>query len=496
MYLAGIDIGTTGCKCSVYDDEGNFFMEEYEEYRIHITKEEHTIDAEVVWEGIKSVIKKITRQIQSIEAICVTSFGEASVLLDKDGTVLDKSYLFTDPNGQEECDEITATVGRDYIYENTGIAPGKMYSVCKWCWQKRHKPEIWKKVKYICLFEDYIVYKLTGVRQIDYSLATRTMAFDIYSLEWDTKILDAAEIDVSMLSKVVPIGAKAGNMSLQITEELGFMNRPVIVSGCHDQIAAAIGSGVFNERHGVDGTGTVECITVAFSKGQKIDKMLLQKSGFAIVPYMKDLFVTYAFSYTGGALLKWYRDKVSPMEAKEAYENGQNPYEIYNRGVSDGEPSELLILPYFAGAGTPYMDNSAKGIIAGLTMDTSKEKIYQGIMEGCSYEMKLNLDYLQKAGIAVEKLFATGGGANSKEWLHIKADIYDKEIISLGAAESGTVACILLAGAACGRFRNLEEASKVFITYRDTYFPRKGVKEKYKKLFDQYRMIYPRLYEK
>ena len=76
-------------------------MEEYEEYRIHITKEEHTIDAEVVWEGIKSVIKKITRQIQSIEAICVTSFGEASVLLDKDGTVLDKSYLFTDPNGQE-----------------------------------------------------------------------------------------------------------------------------------------------------------------------------------------------------------------------------------------------------------------------------------------------------------------------------------------------------------------------------------------------------------
>ena len=268
------------------------------------------------------------------------------------------------------------------------------------------------------------------------------------------------------------------------------------MSGCHDQIAAAIGSGVFNERHGVDGTGTVECITVAFSKGQKIDKMLLQKSGFAIVPYMKDLFVTYAFSYTGGALLKWYRDKVSPMEAKEAYENGQNPYEIYNRGVSDGEPSELLILPYFAGAGTPYMDNSAKGIIAGLTMDTSKEKIYQGIMEGCSYEMKLNLDYLQKAGIAVEKLFATGGGANSKEWLHIKADIYDKEIISLGAAESGTVACILLAGVACGRFRNLEEASKVFITYRDTYFPRKGVKEKYKKLFDQYRMIYPRLYEK
>lgn len=198
-------------------------MEEYEEYRIHITKEEHTIDAEVVWEGIKSVIKKITRQIRTIEAICVTSFGEASVLLDKDGIVLDKSYLFTDPNGQEECDEITTTVDKDYIYEHTGIVPGKMYSVCKWSWQKKHKPEIWGKVKYICLFEDYIVYKLTGIRQIDYSLATRTMAFDIYSLKWNTKILDAAGIDESMLSKVVPIGEKAGNMSSQIKEELEFI---------------------------------------------------------------------------------------------------------------------------------------------------------------------------------------------------------------------------------------------------------------------------------
>lgn len=126
----------------------------------------------------------------------------------------------------------------------------------------------------------------------------------------------------------------------------------------------------------------VECITVAFSKDQKIDKMLLQKSGFAIVPYMKDLFVTYAFSYTGGALLKWYRDKVSPMEAKKAYENGQNPYEVYNRGVSDGEPSELLILPYFAGAGTPYMDNSAKGIIAGLTRTHQKRRFIRELWRG------------------------------------------------------------------------------------------------------------------
>lgn len=91
--------------------------------------------------------------------------------------------------------------------------------------------------------------------------------------------------------------------------------------------------------------------------------------------------------------------------------------------------------------------------------------------------MKLNLDYLQKQEL--QKTFCYRRRGKLKEWLHIKADIYDKEIISLGAAESGTVACILLAGAACGRFRNLEEASKVFITYRDTYFT-KGVKEKYK----------------
>jgi xylulokinase len=86
MYIAGIDVGTTGCKCTVYDSAGNFQKEAYQEYQAEITKESHTINPNLVWESVKKVLSQIANEIKEIEAICVTTFGEASVLLDEQDT--------------------------------------------------------------------------------------------------------------------------------------------------------------------------------------------------------------------------------------------------------------------------------------------------------------------------------------------------------------------------------------------------------------------------
>ena len=488
LYLAGVDIGTTGCKCSVYADDGQFVTEAYREYKIQVSESMHSIDSKVIWENLKLVMKEITTTIKNIDAICITSFGEASVIVDETGNSILESMLFTDPNGQVECDDIVDKFGSDYIYEHMGIAPGKMYSASKWKWQKKHREATWSKAKYIFLMEDYIVYQLSGVRQIDYSLATRTMAFDIKSLKWDENILENIGISSEMLSTPVPTGTVAGPMMTDICEELGFQNKPLIVSGCHDQIAAAIGSGIMKDGQAVDGTGTVECVTCAFNKEKDVASNHLHNGGYAVVPYSEDLFVTYAFTYTGGALLKWYRDKILEESANP------NIYSELNQKINKEKPSGLLIMPHFAGAGTPYMNNDAKGMINGITLETNKYDIYQGLMEGTAYEMKLNFERLAEAGIEVDEVVATGGGASSKEWLQIKADIYGKKVISLGAAQSGTLACIMLAGVACKRFSSLEEASKVFIVQKDVYLPRKNIQEMYDKLYQEYKTLYPSLY--
>ena len=493
MKIAGIDIGTTGCKCSVYDENSVFLCESYKEYGIITNSSEHSINPEMVLNSVLEVLSNVAKTVNNISGICITSFGEASVLLDENDNPLMNSLLFTDPNGEDECRDFGDKFGSKYTYNTTGLVPGKMYSSVKWRWIKSNRPELFNKCKHIFLFEDYIVYKLSGVRQIDYSLASRTMAFNISTLQWDNKILDWAGVREEQLPKLVPSGSVAGVLKTELKDKLGFVNEPLIISGCHDQIAAAIGTGVLHNKMAVDGTGTVECITTVFDKNSSIDKYTLSKSGYAIVPYIEDTYVTYAFTYTGGAMLKWYRNELSPIEAREAEKAKRSPYEIYNTLVNTSHPSGLLIFPHFAGAGTPIMDKDATGTIMGLTLDTTKGQIYQGLMEGASYEMRINLDTLEEAGIKVDKIYATGGGASSAEWLQIKADIYNKEVVSLGSAQSGTLGCIMFAAVACGICTDLVEASERFVNYEKTYFPRPSVVKEYAILFQKYKKVHQAL---
>lgn len=479
LFIAGIDIGTTGSKCTVYKDN-MYVAEVYKEYAVSITKDAHTVDVNLIWNTVAAILKEIAIIVPNIAAICVTSFGEASVLLDANDEPLTPAYLFTDPNAEEECQAIVAALGEDFIYEATGLVAGKMYSVSKWLWIQKTNPAVWHQCKKIALIEDYIVYKLSGIHQIDYSLATRTMAFDIRSLSWNTEILNFTAIPEALLPKVVPTGTIAGEMLDAVAA--GFENRPLIVSGCHDQVAAAIGTGVLRDQMAVDGTGTVECITATFKKG--VNLKMLQAGGYAIVPYIDDLYITYAFSYTGGALLKWYRNQFAPLE----------DYEKFNLGVDNDHPSGLLILPHFAGAGTPYMNPEARGAIVGLSLETTKEQIYQALMEGVTYEMRLNLDKFAAAGAKINQIYATGGGASSKEWLKIKADIMETEILTITSMQSGTLGCIMLAGVACGIYADLHDAADKLIEVKATYAPNAVRALEYQSLYQEYKQLYPKLY--
>ena len=119
------------------------------------------------------------------------------MLLDEQDEPLLPAMLYTDPRGADQCDRIAKLVGTERIIRQTGVAPAPMYSLPKLMWVKENRPEIWCRVKRICLMEDYIVYLLSGTVQIDYSLATRTMAFDIHRLCWAEEILNVGATDGS-----------------------------------------------------------------------------------------------------------------------------------------------------------------------------------------------------------------------------------------------------------------------------------------------------------
>ncbi len=473
MKIGGIDVGTTGCKLTVYNEKGELLGKSHKEYEVSRKTGEHEIDAATVFAGVKDVIKETAGRIGNIDAIGVTTFGETFVMLDENNNVLFPSMLYTDSRGYKEAELFDAK----RVCEIAGVKPHSMYSLPKIMWIKNNHPDVYEKAKRILLFEDYIIYMLTGVAQIDRSLAARTMALDIRNCEWSDELFDFAGIDKSKMSKVVPSGSIAGKIKENLLDELG-LSKTIIVNGCHDQVAAALGSGIIKSGLAVDGTGTVECVTPMFDKiPENAD---IYEKNYPIVPYVfEGKYVCYALSYTGGAAIKWFKDNFAPQLSYKELDS-----------MIDNTPGNIMVMPHFAGGGNPYMDPFSKAAFIGITMETTLGELYKAIMEGVTYEMLLNMSHLKDSGIAPDHLYATGGGASSPIWLQMKANILGVPVTSLDAPEVGAAGTVILAGIAIGIFASVEEAVSVMVKEYKTYFPDNELHKKHMEVFDRYKEIY------
>ena len=353
-----------------------------------------------------------------------------------------------------------------------------MYSLPKLMWIRNHRPEIYAKIRRVLLMGDFVAYMLTGNAAITYSLASRTMAFDIRKNEFSEEILSAAGIDKALFSTPVDPFHTVGTVKPALAKELGIRDGIRIIAGAHDQVAATVGAGVFSEGNAMDGTGTVECVVPVF-RGIP-ENPSLYNDGFAVVPFVTEgTYVCYAVSYTGGAGIKWYRDNFSVEKS----------YAKMDAAVRE-EPTGILIMPHFLGGGTPFMDSTSSAAIIGMKLEHTNADFYKAMMEGVTYEMMLNLEHLEKVGIRPEKLYATGGGAMSDVWLGIKADVLNRPVVSLDAKEAGGCGLCMIVGVAIGLYGSLEEAREKFVKERCTHYPDPKRHAVYRKYYEAYKKIY------
>ncbi|MBQ2714078.1 MAG: hypothetical protein IJF76_00410, partial [Clostridia bacterium] len=159
------------------------------------------------------------------------------------------------------------------------------------------------------------------------------------------------------------------------------------------------------------------------------------------------------------------------------------------------EPTGLLALPYFAGAATPYQDPNAKGAIIGLTLTTTDIDLHLALLEGTSYEMRLNLETVKEFGIDITNAVATGGGANSKPWLQIKSNVTNLTLKTLRSSEGGLCGVAMLQSVAMGACKDLKEARDIFVRYNQEFVPNVVAQEKYNKVYKKYRNLYKTIKE-
>ena len=486
----GIDIGTSGCKAVVFDDSGTQLSSSYREYNIISTHPGWAeLDTDEVIGKCFDVIREVSAAAGpgSVKGIGISGQGEAFTLIDSDGKALCNALVSSDIRANDMIAPWVKEFGEEKLYNITGHTPHPMFSLFKLLWIRKNNPDIWAKAHRILCFEDLLQYRL-GIKNpsMGWPMAGRTMLFDVNIHKWDSLILEKTGIRANQLSKPLCSGSLAGTISRDICRSINLVEDAFIVTGGHDQPCSGLGAGAVEPGIAVYSSGTVECITPAFSKPVFTDD--LRKSNLCTYDHAAPgMYATVAFSLTGGNILKWFRDQFGFPEIEEARKLNCDPYELLMKHLPE-EPSRLMVLPYFTPSGTPYFDVNVKGTILGLDMSVTREEILRALLEGVAFEIKLNLNILKQSGYEVKELRIIGGGARSLKHVQLKADVTGMPITVLDVTEAGCMGVAMLAKAFHSR-QNVSEIAKQWVKPLMKIEPK--LHDHYNSKFEQYKKLYP-----
>jgi len=495
MNFLGIDIGTSRCKATIFNENGLQLVQAYRLYDVLFTPDGGAeLNSDAVISKCFEVIRECTSRVKprSVTGLGISCQGEAFTAVDGHGKTLSNAMVSMDMRAENYSKTWPGQFGTDRLYKITGQTVHPMYTLFKLLWLKDHMPEVWSNaVKFLC-FEDLLQYRLGLDPAIGWPLAGRTMMFDVREHRWSSAILDAIELSPEKMATPLPPGTIAGKVNSNIASDLGLAKDAFVVTAGHDQPCAALGAGVASSGSAIYASGTVECITAAFSKPFFSDQLL--KNNLCIYDHtIEGMYVTIAYSLTGGNILKWFRNEFGAREMEVAERTGADPYDLIVSQM-DLKPSGLMVLPYFTPSGTPYFDTGTKGAILGLRLSTKRGEFIRALLEGVALEMRLNLEILENSGYQIDVLHIVGGGAKSHVLSQLKADVTGKKVIIPDVNEAGCLGVAMLACSAHSKIP-VAELAKQWVKITAEIEPDADFSTVYTDKFGKYKELYQKIRE-
>lgn len=490
-YLLGIDVGTTGSKALLIDQDGEVVVSAVEEYPMYTPQPLWAEqDPEDWWRATVEAIKRVLSGLspEEVKGIGLTGQMHGLVLLDRDGQVLRPCIMWNDQRTGEQCASITDKVGAKRVLELTGnpVLPG--FTAPKIVWVREHEPQVYEKVAKVLLPKDYIRFRLTGEFATEVSGASGTSLLDVGRRRWSEEMLEALDIPAEWLPTCYESPQVSGRISLVAAKETGLTAGTPVVGGGGDQAAQAVGSGII-ESGLVSVTSGTSGVVFAST-----DEFLVEPEGrlHAFCHAVPGKWHLMGVMLSAGGSLRWYRDTLGQTEKEVATLVGCDPYELLTQeaGQAPAGSEGLLYLPYLTGERTPYPDPYARGVFMGLTLRHDRRHLVRAVLEGVAYGLRDSLELIKALGLEIRQVRASGGGARSELWRQIQTDIFGTEMVTINVTEGAAYGAALLAGVGAGIYASVEEACEHAIRVVERTEPIAESVAVYSQYYPIYRALY------
>lgn len=495
-YLMGIDIGTSGTKTVLFDETGRTISSAYEEYPLYQPKPGWAEqDPEDWWQAVRKSIRELLSSTLinacDIKGIGLSGQMHGAVLLDENNKVLRPSIIWCDQRSAVQCAWIEERVGRERLIELTCNPALTGFTAPKVLWVRDNEPAVYEKIRKILLPKDYIRFRLTGVFATEVSDASGTLFFDVRNRSWSKQVLEDLGISQNVLPDVFESYEISGEVSKAVAEETGLAQGTPVVGGGGDQASGAVGNGIV-ETGIISSTIGTSGVVFAFTDEVKIDPLGRIHTFCHAVP---DKWHVMGVTQGAGLSYRWLRDNFGHMEKAIGELTGVDAYEVLGEEASRALPGSegLIFLPYLMGERTPHLDPNARGVFFGITGRSTRSEMIRSVMEGVVYSLRDTFAIFDELGIPYSQVRASGGGARSRLWRQMQADIFGTEIVTINASEGPALGVALLAGVGTGVYSSVEEACRATIQIASRIEPSPKEMSIYDEYYKVYRALYGRL---
>src|SRR6202162_3373913 len=480
--LLAIDVGTGSARVALVSASGKILAFAAREYpqiipRFGWSQQRPRIWWEGVVLGIRRVIQEVTDAANRIAGIAACGQMHATVLIDEAGELaLEEVPLWNDKRTRELVARFLREQDPDALLPITANPPTVAWPAFKLAWIKQNAPAAYDAARTFLTPKDYINFKLTGERRIDFCEASCSYLFDIRRGVWSKEILPLLDWDPDKLPSLGAASEVLGAVTNAAAKLTGLRAGTPVAVGAGDFPVALLGAGVTNPGTGCDITGTSTLI-VLLSAHPVFDPIISN------LHCVTGGWAAFTMVDAAGDAIRW---------ARTLFHDAERGYEDINALAENVSPGseQLLFLPYLNGERLARKSNS-RAQFFGLTTGHTVAHLHRAVMEGVGFASRRNFELMKARGYRFDRMVAGGGGAKSRLWLEIKASIYKCPILVPSEAECGVVGCGMLAGCAAGLFSNLATVISQQVRYDSEINPNPAWTERYEKL----QQLFDELYE-